>query len=106
MAQQSKNGTSVASLLLLGYSRILAPEQSDHAMNIRAYAKINLGLHVLGKRPDGYHNIETVFRLIDLYDELDILQNDEGIHFSSNTTQDSQTTTQTSVSGRPIFSAT
>ena len=87
MAQQSKNGTSVASLLLLGYSRILAPEQSDHAMNIRAYAKINLGLHVLGKRPDGYHNIETVFRLIDLYDELEILQNDEGIHFSSNTAQ-------------------
>lgn len=25
------------------------------------YCKINLGLHVLGKRPDGYHNIETIF---------------------------------------------
>ena len=52
-------------------------------MKVRAYAKINLGLHVLGKRPDGYHNIETVFRLINLYDELEMVQNDGGIHFSS-----------------------
>lgn len=53
-------------------------------MNIRAYAKINIGLHILGKRPDGYHNIETVFRLIDLYDELEFVQGDEGITFNSN----------------------
>jgi 4-diphosphocytidyl-2-C-methyl-D-erythritol kinase len=54
-------------------------------MNVRAYAKINIGLHVLGKRPDGYHNIETVFRLIDLYDELEFVQGEEGITFTSNT---------------------
>ena len=54
-------------------------------MNVRAYAKINIGLHVLGKRPDGYHNIETVFRLIDLYDELEFVQDDEGITFTSST---------------------
>lgn len=53
-------------------------------MIIRAYAKINIGLHVLGKRPDGYHNIETVFRLINLYDELEFVQDDEGIAFTSN----------------------
>jgi 4-diphosphocytidyl-2-C-methyl-D-erythritol kinase len=53
-------------------------------MKVRAYAKINLGLHVLGKRSDGYHNIETVFRLIDLYDELEIVQSDQGTYFSSN----------------------
>jgi 4-diphosphocytidyl-2-C-methyl-D-erythritol kinase len=53
-------------------------------MKVRAYAKINLGLHVLGKRSDGYHDIETVFRLIDLYDELEIVQNDQGTFFSSN----------------------
>jgi 4-diphosphocytidyl-2-C-methyl-D-erythritol kinase len=63
----------------------LAPEQSPYAMNVRAYAKINIGLHVLGKRPDGYHNIETVFRLIDLYDELEFVQGDEGIAFTSDT---------------------
>ncbi|HTY37090.1 MAG TPA: 4-(cytidine 5'-diphospho)-2-C-methyl-D-erythritol kinase [Bacteroidota bacterium] len=53
-------------------------------MKVRAYAKINLGLHVLGKRSDGYHSIETVFRLIDLYDELEVVGNDSGTHFTSN----------------------
>ncbi len=35
-----------------------------------AYAKINIGLLVLEKRPDGYHNIETVFHRINLFDEI------------------------------------
>lgn len=35
-----------------------------------AYAKINLGLHVLDKRPDGYHSIETVFHRINLFDKI------------------------------------
>jgi 4-diphosphocytidyl-2-C-methyl-D-erythritol kinase len=35
-----------------------------------AYAKINLGLLVLNKRPDGYHNIMTVFHKIDLFDRI------------------------------------
>ncbi len=39
-------------------------------MIFRAYAKINIGLRILGTRPDGYHNIETVFHQIDLYDDL------------------------------------
>ena len=33
-------------------------------------AKINLFLHITGKRADGYHNLQTVFRLIDLCDTL------------------------------------
>ena len=36
------------------------------------YAKLNLGLRVLYKRPDGYHEIRTVFQTISLADDLDI----------------------------------
>lgn len=43
----------------------------------RAYAKINLGLHVLRRRPDGYHDIETGFAFINWYDELEIGPSDE-----------------------------
>jgi 4-diphosphocytidyl-2-C-methyl-D-erythritol kinase len=35
-----------------------------------APAKLNLFLHVVGRRPDGYHLLQTVFRLIDLCDWL------------------------------------
>jgi 4-diphosphocytidyl-2-C-methyl-D-erythritol kinase len=37
---------------------------------ISSYAKINLYLRVLNQRPDGYHQIETLFSTIDLYDTL------------------------------------
>ena len=37
-----------------------------------APAKLNLFLHITGKRPDGYHNLQTVFQLIDLCDTIDI----------------------------------
>lgn len=37
--------------------------------------KINLGLHVVGRRPDGYHNLETLFLPVhDLHDELEITE--------------------------------
>lgn len=39
-------------------------------MAVRAYAKINLGLRVLRKRQDGYHDIETVMHRINLFDDL------------------------------------
>jgi len=41
-------------------------------MSLRSYAKINLGLHVLGKRTDGYHEIRTILQGIGLHDRLDI----------------------------------
>ena len=44
---------------------------------LKARAKINLTLNVLDKREDNYHNIESVFQKISLYDELYIEKNDE-----------------------------
>jgi len=37
-----------------------------------ANAKINLGLNVIEKRPDGYHNLETVFYPVKIYDTIEI----------------------------------
>lgn len=39
-------------------------------LEARAYAKINLGLEILGKRPDGYHEIRTVLQTVDFHDRL------------------------------------
>lgn len=41
-------------------------------MRMRAPAKLNLFLHVLGRRSDGYHTLETVFELVDLCDEVQV----------------------------------
>ena len=53
-----------------------AARRSD-AVRVRAPAKINLGLWILGRRADGYHEIDTVLHTIDLEDELIITRLDE-----------------------------
>lgn len=44
-----------------------------------APAKLNLFLHVLGRRPDGYHLLQTVFRLIDRSDQVGIHVRSDGV---------------------------
>ncbi|MDQ1474554.1 MAG: 4-diphosphocytidyl-2-C-methyl-D-erythritol kinase [Bryobacterales bacterium] len=39
---------------------------------LKAFAKLNLGLRVLLKRPDGYHELRTVFQTISLADRIDV----------------------------------
>ena len=46
-----------------------------------APAKLNLMLHVVGRRPDGYHELQTVFQLIDLMDAIDISVREDGMIF-------------------------
>jgi 4-diphosphocytidyl-2-C-methyl-D-erythritol kinase len=41
-------------------------------MRVRAYAKINCGLRILAKRPDGYHEIHTIYQTVALHDRLDV----------------------------------
>jgi 4-diphosphocytidyl-2-C-methyl-D-erythritol kinase len=43
-----------------------------------APAKLNLFLHVLGRRPDGYHQLQTVFQLVDLADTVSIALREDG----------------------------
>lgn len=50
-------------------------------------AKINLGLRIVARRPDGYHNIETVFYPVQLQDALEIDSNvatGDGVVFVGN----------------------
>ncbi len=55
-----------------------------HSIQLPAYAKLNLGLRILGKREDGYHELRTIFQQIDLHDTLRInLRRDERIGFIS-----------------------
>jgi 4-diphosphocytidyl-2-C-methyl-D-erythritol kinase len=44
-----------------------------------APAKLNLFLHVLGRRPDGYHELQTCFQFVDLCDEISIEVRSDGL---------------------------
>lgn len=43
-----------------------------------APAKLNLFLHILGRRPDGYHRLQTLFQLLDYGDELELSTTPDG----------------------------
>ena len=64
-------------------------QTQQHYLNegFQAYtapAKINLFLHIVGRRPDGYHLLQSVFRLIDLQDTIYIRIREDGeIHRAS-----------------------
>ena len=42
------------------------------SVRLPAFAKINLCLHLMGKRPDGYHELRTIFQAISLHDTLEL----------------------------------
>ena len=45
-------------------------------MLIKAYAKVNFILNVLGKRPDGFHEVENLMQALPLYDEVEVVSSD------------------------------
>jgi len=50
----------------------------DSLRNLPAPAKLNLFLHVTGRRPDGYHLLETVFEFVGLYDRVHLARREDG----------------------------
>ena len=48
-------------------------------LRLNAYAKINLTLDVIGDRPDGYHDIETVLHTVELHDSIILRENGTGV---------------------------
>ena len=54
-------------------------------MRLRALAKINLGLDVLGRREDGYHELRMIMQTINMYDQLDMeISEEPGIRITTN----------------------
>ena len=55
------------------------------SIELKSRAKINLSIDVLGKREDGYHLVEMIMQTIDLYDIINITENDiDEININSN----------------------
>lgn len=52
---------------------------SKQPLHLRAPAKLNLFLHLVGRRRDGYHLLQTVFQLIDLCDQLTLAPAPRGV---------------------------
>lgn len=50
---------------------------------LNSFSKINLGLELVSKREDGFHDIVTVFQLIDLHDRIRFKKTSGDIHLSS-----------------------
>ena len=50
-----------------------------NSISIKAYGKINLGLDVLRRREDGYHEVKMIMQTVDIYDTLHMKKIDEDI---------------------------
>jgi len=50
--------------------RAKLPKVNHHAISLPSFAKINWSLQILGKRPDGYHEVSTLLQTISLHDDL------------------------------------
>ena len=49
-----------------------------NTVSMRAYAKINLGLDVIGKLENGYHEVRMIMQSINLYDKVSVTRNETG----------------------------
>jgi 4-diphosphocytidyl-2-C-methyl-D-erythritol kinase len=60
-------------------TRMIVTTKIKHVPVFSAPAKLNLMLHIVGRRADGYHELQTVFQLLDLCDRLEITARDDGV---------------------------
>ena len=62
---------------------------TKHSATWLAPAKLNLFLHITGRRDGGYHELQTVFQLLDFGDELTVSNDQSGalsLHLSAEST--------------------
>ena len=53
-------------------------------ITLQSYSKVNIGLKVIKKREDGYHDIHTVFQELDFHDQILLKKSNGGCSFTSN----------------------
>jgi len=56
---------------------------TDNIITRKAYAKINIGLDIVGKKENGYHLIKTIMQQVDLYDVITLERIETGIVFET-----------------------
>ena len=54
------------------------------SIKVKTSAKINLSLDVVGRKPDGYHLIESIFQSVNIYDIITVSKIENGIHLTCN----------------------
>ena len=64
------------------YTTYLIKKNNWSKMKFLSPAKLNLNLRVISKRIDGYHNLETTFQFIDLFDEISFEKSNESFNIS------------------------
>ena len=52
-------------------------------LELKAYGKINLGLDVVRKREDGYHEVRMIMQTVDLYDRITMERMESGIRVTA-----------------------
>ncbi len=55
--------------------------------HIKAYAKINLGLDVVRKLPNGYHEVKMIMQTVGIYDKLTLERTDSGITLTTDSSE-------------------
>ncbi len=80
MENQVRTCYTIKQILYTEYKRL-----RRKYMQLRAMAKINLSLDVVGRREDGYHDVRMVMQTIRMYDLLNMVKSAEpGIHLTTN----------------------
>ena len=53
-------------------------------IELKAYGKINLGLDVIRKRPDGYHDLDMIMQTVNVYDDIIITKTEKNSYCRRN----------------------
>ena len=69
---------------------------------VKSPAKINIGLNIISKREDGFHNLETIFYPINLFDEIRFTKSDK-FSFNSNDENLNKETTNLIIRAKESF---